>query len=366
MSSVSQIVRRHRKRIERKRALDARRAAWSLTAGGLLLVFGALPLALLLATTLFFYTRAAQSLPTPESSQARAPIAGVTELYDRSGQTLIYAVQDPLGDRRRIITLDTLPPYVAAATLQMEDPDYLTAAVFNPLATVARMWNHIIFEPAPPDPSLTGRLVRNAILPQVERFSTDDRLREIILVAELNRRYAPEQLLEWHLNTNYYGNEAYGIEAAAQIYLGKSAVDLTLDEAALLASIPTAPQYNPFDNETAARGRQQDLLRALRDGGAISDEAYDQAASVVTAVRPASGFIPQTAPEYALYARRQAEDILDRQGRDGAQLVARGGLRITTALDLDLYEQAACTLDVHLRRLQGAAARRGRDRPSHL
>lgn len=54
-------------------------------------------------------------------------------------------------------------------------------------------------------------------------------------------------MLEWHLNTNYYGSEAYGIEAAAQVYLGKSARDLTLDEAALLASIPTAAQFsNPF------------------------------------------------------------------------------------------------------------------------
>jgi membrane peptidoglycan carboxypeptidase len=326
---------------------------------GAALLFVVLPMSVMLATTGFLYARATQEMPTPASSLLGSAAAGVTQLYDRTGTTLLYAVQDPLGDRRREVTLATLPPYVIAATLQNEDPDFLDSAGFNPITLFIRMWSHIIFDPLAPDPSLSGRLVRNVILPQTARVSNDDRLREITLVAELNRRYTPQELLQWHLNTNYYGNEAYGIEAAAQIYLGKSAVDLTLDEAALLAAIPTAPQYNPFDNEVAARGRQQDLLRALLNNEQITAEQYDAATATVTIIQPSAGFTPEIAPDYALYARRQAQQLLDMLGRDGARLVARGGLRITTALDLDLYAQAECAARIHLARLNSAPAPTG-------
>jgi membrane peptidoglycan carboxypeptidase len=172
-------------------------------------------------------------------------------------------------------------------------------------------------------------------------------------VAEINRRYSPESVLEWHLNTNYYGSEAYGIEAAAQVYLGKSARELTLDEAALLASIPTASQFNPFDDENAARGRQLDTLRRLLNTGMITQQQFDEASTVVTAIRPGAGQQPDHAPEYSQYARRQAEQLLNAVGLDGGRMVSRGGLRITTALDMSLQRQAECALNGHLDVLNG-------------
>ncbi|MGV2438058.1 MAG UNVERIFIED_CONTAM: transglycosylase domain-containing protein [Anaerolineae bacterium] len=69
------------------------------------------------------------------------------------------------------------------------------------------------------------------------------------MVAEINRLYTPEQILEWHLNTNYYGNNAYGIAAAALVYFNKRVATLTTDEIAMLVAIPLAPQYNPIENE---------------------------------------------------------------------------------------------------------------------
>ncbi|MDX2137707.1 MAG: transglycosylase domain-containing protein [Chloroflexota bacterium] len=355
MATIAQVIRRRRRRVERRAVIQAQRQRWIALAVGALVLFGVLPLMGMLGTTIFFYANATQNLPTPTSSLVRDPALGTTELYDRSGATLLYAVQDPLGDDRQLIPLESLPPYVRDATLLTEDPDFLTTAGFYPIGVFLRMWSHLLFDPLPPDPSLTGRLVRNVILPQTERVSNDDRLREIILVAELNRRYTPEQLLEWHLNTNYYGNEAYGIDAAAQLYLGKRAADLALDEAALLAAIPTAPQYNPFDNAIAARGRQQDLLRTLLNNRFITQAQYDDAIATVTVVRTDSSARPQIAADYLLYARAQAVDILNARGLDGARLLARGGLRITTALDLDLYQQADCVLATHLARLNRAA-----------
>jgi membrane carboxypeptidase/penicillin-binding protein len=297
------------------------------------------------------YWSAVAGLPHPQETIYLDPIIGPTELYDRTSQTLIYSVEDPLGDEREWVSLADLPPYIAQATLIVEDPDFMTATRFDAFQAFSKLWRNVLSGPLPPDPSLTGRLVRNTLLP------SQDSTRETALVAEINRRYSPEQILEWHLNTNYYGHEAYGIEAAARVYLGKRASDLTLDEAALLAAIPTAPQYNPLDNETAARGRQADVLRAMQVAGYITPDQFGEAAGTLTPIQSGLNLPTQIAPDFALYARRQAEDILNNLGYDdGAQMVARSGLRITTTLDLDLYYQSECALRIHLARLGGDTA----------
>ena len=321
--------------------------------GVALLALVVLPITVLVGGGIGMYWRATQALPLPQQTIYVDPIVGPSELYDRTGGTLLFSVQDPLGDQREWIELETLPPYLIDATLMMEDPDFLTRNRVGLIQGAVRLWQNVISGPLPVDPTLTGRLVRNAIAPPNEFITVADREREIALVTEINRRYAPEEILEWHLNTNFYGNEAYGIEAAAQVYLGKRAVDLTLDEAALLAAIPPAPQYNPLDSEVAARGRQDDVLRALLQAEMIDSEAYDLGITTFTPVQVTGGQTPEIAPDFAVFARRQAKDILDRLDYDGARLVSRGGLRITTTLDLDLYYQSECTLRTHLARLAG-------------
>jgi membrane peptidoglycan carboxypeptidase len=252
------------------------------------------------------------------------------------------------------VALRDLPPYVTQATLLTEDPDFLTAPrTFNTLGMFSQLWRNLLAGPSSPDATLTGRLVRNTIAPLSDNATTDDISREIVLVAEITRRYTPEKILEWHLNTNNYGSESFGIEAAAQTYFGKRPADLTLAEATLLAPIPLAPQYNPFDNETAARGRQTDLLRAMRAASQITADEFERAAAALTPLRSVNDQPKQIAPEFTFYARRQAETILNALGRNGSRLVAQGGLKITTALDLDLYYQSECALRTQLARLNG-------------
>lgn len=353
MASVTQIIQRRRRR-EGRREKAQTRARWSFAVGLLLfLLLVVAPVSVAAGGAGLMYWRSVQGLPPQMNALQSDSAVGATRLYDRSGQTLLFAVQDPLGDDRQWITLDSLPPYLIQATLLMEDPFFFDAPKPGLLQTFSRLWQNAVYGPLPPDPTLTARLVRNAIAPPGEQASVWDREREIALTAEINRRYTPEQILEWHLNTSYYGNEAYGIEAAARVYLGKSAADLTLDEAALLAAIPPAPQYNPFDNEPAARGRQDDVLRALQQAEAITRLDYDLAVTTLTPIQAGGGQRPEVAPDFALYARRQVKDILDSLGRDGARLVSRGGLRIITTLDLDLYYQSECALRAHLARLNG-------------
>lgn len=347
MPSITQIVHHRRRRRAARRVAIRRSRIWALIIGLTLGLLVLVPAGTAMGGAAFLYWRAVQGLPTPAETIYLDPIIGPTELYDRDGQVLLYAVQDPLGNERVWITLDELPPYVAEATLLMEDPGFLQSAQADTGYTLTQLWTYMLGTPVRADRTLTGRLVRNAVIPQMDR-TLDPQVLEIVLVAEINRLYTPQQILEWHLNTNYYGNDAYGIDAAARVYLGKPAHDLTLDEAVLLAAIPPAPRFNPFDNETAARGRQNDLLRTMLARGTITQAQFETAAARLTPLRSDLAQVPLLAPEFALYARDQAHDILDSLGLDGPRLVSRGGLHITTTLDLDLYYQTECTMRAHL------------------
>lgn len=348
MATATQIIRRRRARQGRKQAQSNRVRLWTgvwVTLAFLLLV---VPLGVMGGIAYYVYADSVADLPTPVETTFLDSVGGVTRLLDRTGTIELFAVQDPLGDSRAWTTLDSLPKHLIDATLLVEDPDFLQVTRFDALATTVRLWENIMAGPTEADSTLTARLIHNTILAEPELVTAAHRQREIALVSEVNRRYSPSEVLEWHLNTNYYGNEAYGIEAASQVYLGKSARDLTIDEAALLTSIPTAPQFNPFDDEAAARGRQADTLRRMLNTGLITDAQYDEASLVVTALRAGGGQTPALAPDFSFYARRQAETILDNLGYDGARLMSRGGLTIVTTLDVPLYGQTACALNGHL------------------
>ncbi|MEP7291479.1 MAG: transglycosylase domain-containing protein [Chloroflexota bacterium] len=354
MASVTQVIRRRHRRQVRRQGQQSRRRLWTTLLGIALLVLVVLPGGAALGGAAAIYWQAVENLPTPGVTPADGAVP--TEFYDSSGASLVYTLKNPLDDTGSWVSVDTLPPYLISATLAAEDSNFLTRTGFNPLQTLFDLWRNTLIGTLPPDSSISGRLVRNVIAPLGDLQGNapggvnDARGREIALIAEINRLYTPRQILEWHLNTNYYGNEAYGIEAAAQIYLNKRAVDLTLDEAALLAAISTAPQYNPFSSETAARGRQSDLLRSMRNINAISQDDFEAADALQTPISRGN-YLPPIAPEFTVYARQQAERILDSLGYDGSQMISRGSLRITTTLDLELYNQSVCVLQSQLDRL---------------
>ncbi len=352
MATVSQIIQRRKRRRARRKERSGRGRWLGMALAVLVLLLVVAPTGVAVGGALLVYQTAVRDLPLPQDTVEIGAAAGRTQLYDRSGQTLLFTAEGVPGSGTWL-RLEELPPYVIQATLLMEDPDFLTATRFNIVSTFSKLWDNLLNGPLPVDPSLTARLVRNVIAPPGEFPTSDSRGREIALTAEINRRYTPEAILEWHLNTNTYGNQTFGIESAAQVYLGKNAADLTLDEAALLAAIPPATQYNPFDNEIAARGRQRDLLRLLEVNGFITTDEYEHAFATQTVIQSGAGQPYQIAPEFAAYARRQAQDILNNLGRDGEQLVTRGGVKIITSLDLDLYYQSECALRIHLSRLTG-------------
>ena len=170
----------------------------------------------------------------------------------QAARPLLFSVQDPLGDTRTWISLDELPELLPDATVLWEDDDFYATASANLIGAAVDIWKNFLDQPVDIEASLTRRLVRNVVAPPGEIVSASDRELEIALISEIHRRFTPEEIIEWHLKLIITGTKPTALKAAARVYLGKSARELTLDEVALLAAIPTAPQFNPLDNETAA------------------------------------------------------------------------------------------------------------------
>ncbi|HMA35912.1 MAG TPA: transglycosylase domain-containing protein, partial [Chloroflexia bacterium] len=167
------------------------------------------------------------------------------------------------------------------------------------------------------------------------------KLREALLAYQIEGRYSKDQVLALYLNSIYYGNMAYGVEAAAQAYFGKPARDLDLAEAALLAGLPQSPsRYNPLVNPDAAAARQRDVLDGMVKHGYLT--AAQAATAAAEPLHFAQGRFPITAPHFAMYVR----DLLE--ARFGQERVYRGGLTVDTTLDADMQAAAETIVRQHL------------------
>jgi membrane peptidoglycan carboxypeptidase len=374
---ASRMARLRRQRRRQQRASAPRVLRWL---GVLTAVIISLVLVLSLALTgvgWFVYRHYADQLPAPSAIDryynqlipgdgeafyaARAGTSGqgaflTTVLYDRAGQTVLYEVIDPVGGDRRLVAIDDVPRYFLDATVAIEDASFYDNPGFDLEGIARALWNNITGGQIQGGSTITQQLVRNVLLAPEERNAPtlDRKIKEVILAVELSQEYSKDQILEWYINTNYYGGWAYGIEAAAQQYFSKPARDLSLAEATMLAAIPQFPFQNPINNPTAAKTRQELVLQAMVDQGYLTQSEADAAFAKSIAVRPFAERYDILAPHFSMYARAQAEAILDDIGLDGAQLVTRGGLRIYTTLDLDLQLQVECVAQSHVERLAGA------------
>ncbi len=357
MPTVAYIIRRRHARKQRKRSQSRRAAFWLALIVGVPALICLLPLIAALGLAIWLYAQAASAFPPTDALTVPDPERSVTRFFDRSGETLIYTVKDPLGEERNSVTLEGIPDFVGALTLAAENRGRAINASSDPAQSLLQVWRYMLGAPILKETGILDRLAQNVYLPSARSSGLDDSLLELTLIAESKRRFSADELLELHLNTNYYGNEAFGIEAAARVYLGKSAEELDLADAALLAAIPLSPRQNPIDDEQGARQAAADLLLEALNLGFIDRAAYDGAskASARMTIEKINR-LPEIAPEFNLYARRQAQIILDNLGYDGARLLARGGLRITTSLDLDLYLQSECLARAHLQQLRGGSS----------
>ena len=270
---------RQRRRRRRDQGLTAPRLLRWAIAGAVILT--ALLLVLTAGTATAFvaiYTHYARQLPPAERITAAEEEAFLTSVfYDRSGGAVLYEVMDPTGGDRRWLSVGQIPQYFLDATVAIEDASFYANPGFDLRGMARALWSNLTGGQFQGGSTITQQLVRNVLLDEAERraISYDRKVKEVILATEISRLYSKEQILEWYVNTNFYGGWAYGIEAAAQQYFSKPARDLTLAEAAMLAAIPQFPLQNPIDNPQAAKLRQEIVLQTMVAQGYVTQAQAD-------------------------------------------------------------------------------------------
>ncbi|MDY6876398.1 MAG: transglycosylase domain-containing protein [Chloroflexota bacterium] len=304
------------------------------------------------------YVYFTQDLPEPEQIEAAEETFETTKIYDRTGQTLLYEVIDPLGGDRTWVTLDQIPEHLLCATVAIEDRNYWENPGINLRGIARAFWADIRGQQIQGGSSITQQLIKRIVIEEELRYVSPEgpewkdyerKITEILLAYEISQRYSKEKILEWYLNENFYGNLAYGIEAATRVYFGKSVGDLTLAEAATLAAIPQFPAMNPFDNEDKARERQHIVLDAMVSQGCITPEEAVAAKYESWDLAHLEERYDILYPHFSIYVRKQLENM----PAIGPEAVYRGGLRVYTTLDLGLQEQTQCVARAHIRRLSG-------------
>jgi penicillin-binding protein 1C len=298
------------------------------------------------------YFTIARTLPDISGLSERASQFETTRILDRNGNVL-YEILDPNAGRRTYVPLERISPYAIAATIATEDKEYYNHPGFDPIAIARAFWsNYTTGEIVSGASTITQQLARMLLLDPEEaaQRTYERKAREIVLAAELTRRYSKDEILELFLNENNYGNLAYGIEAAAETYFNTSAEQLNLAQAAFLAGLPQAPAvHDIYSNrdETLRRHKQVLVLmyQLSQDKNCIEvsnniqpvcvdAQTATQAAQEIEAYNFQQPRITYRYPHWVNYIRTLLEAQYD------AQTIYRSGFTVTTTLDPALQDQA--------------------------
>ncbi len=298
------------------------------------------------------YYTIASTLPDVGGLRDRASQFQTTRILDRNGQ-LLYEILDPNAGRRNYIPLENISPNLIAATIATEDKDFYNNPGFDPIAIVRALWqNYATSGQGGGASTITQQLARALLLSPEERSqrTVTRKAREIILSAEITRRYTKDEILELYLNEIYYGNLAYGVQAAAETYFGKSAKDLTMGEASFLAGLPQSPAvYDIYTNPEVTLIRQQQVLVLMFDLSSsegcikvsnsetpvcVDPLVATQAANEMKVYSFRAPSFDAKYPHWVNYVRSQLEAKYD------AQTIYRSGFVVYTTLDPVLQDKA--------------------------
>src|SRR5438128_8112289 len=275
----------------------------------------------------------AGDLPAPQDL-AKDPLAQSTKVYDRTGTQLLYQFSE---ENREVVSYEEIPQVLIDATVSAEDKSFWTNPGVDILGTIRAVVSDVTGRSTGQGgaSTITQPLVKQRIVGN--EVSLKRKIREAILAVEVTNTYSKQQILELYFNQTYYGNQAYGVKAAAQTYFGKSDLSkLTLAEAALLAGLPQAPSVldpTQADNVDRAAERRAYVLGQMVDNGTITQAESDAAsAEEIKVAGPPVATIK--APHFVFQVRNQLAQLL---GGDEAA-VSRGGYRVTTTLDMKTQE----------------------------
>jgi len=342
MPNIPQILRARQQRRKKYAKPSLRRSGLSCA-----MAISILAAVLFIGATVF-YAMLARDLPPVETIPLLLePPNGLflqpTRFYDRDGAHILLELEHPAVSERVYLPLSeegsntgaSLSPEIVQVTIAHSDPKFREHPGFTSLTDHSET-----------PKTLAQRLVADLLLwdepPGLRRA-----LRENLLAAQITNQYGREKVLEWYLNSAYYGNRIYGIAAASQAYFGKNVEELSLAEIAVLTGVSEAPSLDPNDTPDTAIERGRDILDALLAQGVISSEnALEARDEEITFQEPA--------PEEETIAPTFLELVWEQlTPHIPLSQLERGGFEVFTTLDYDLQVQASCAAKAHLAHLAG-------------
>jgi membrane peptidoglycan carboxypeptidase len=271
------------------------------------------------------------------------PVPQTTKIYDRSGEHLLYTLED---ERREIVGLDAVPQKMQDATIAIEDKSFWT----NPGVDIGGIIRALNANASSGTISqggstITQQLIKTRLLSDEPTFTR--KIKEAILAIEATRTFSKKQILEMYLNQIYYGNQAYGIEAASKTYFAQpDLMKLTLGQMAMLAGLAQRPSdYDPVQNPDAAKARRAQVLDAMVESNFITVSEADQAKVEPIVVKAAT-----TSLYAAHFTFRVREQLIRELGEKAAY---RGGYTVFTTLDWNMQQLAEKEVRDHVDSLKG-------------
>lgn len=292
-----------------------------------------------LLLTLLLFAWYAKDLPNPTSLTTRH-ISQSSKILDRNGQ-LLYEFGE---EKRTIVPSEKISEHIKHATVAVEDQAFYKHHGLN-FKGIARAVIYNTFglsKFTQGGSTITQQYIKNALLTQEKKLSR--KIKEAILAIEIESTYSKDEILSGYLNDTAYGNNAFGVESASRLYFGKSAQDVTLAEAATLASIPQRPSYlSPYGNHLDDLFARKDFVldQMAREGYITKEEAAEAKKAAPSKENPA--FKPRSysikAPHFVFYVRDELIKILGGD-QDAEQALGQEGYVVVTSLDLGVQEMA--------------------------
>ncbi len=259
-----------------------------------------------------------------------------SQIYDINGNEIANVHAD---ENRMPVKINQVPKNLQNAFVAVEDNRFYEHIGIDPRGIARALYANIRGrEVSEGGSTITQQLAKNAYLTQDRTIAR--KVQEIFLALQLERQYTKQEILEMYLNQIYFGQGAYGVQAAAQTYFGKDVSDLTLNECAMLAGIPKSPNYySPSNNMQAATERKATVLDQMVKYGYITNsqatKAKNEKLEIVKPVKKAD------TTEASYFIDYVTQTLIDKYGADA---VYKEGLKIYTTIDMDMQRAAEAAL----------------------
>lgn len=275
----------------------------------------------------------------------------ISYVYDDSGKVVGEFKYE--NERRILIDYDQIPKVVTNSIVAAEDAAFWKHEGLDYMGMVrALIVNIKQGHWSQGGSTITQQVTRSLLLTKEKKLAR--KLKEMILAQRIEQKLKKEDILALYLNEIYFGNGAYGIEAASENYFGKGVKDLTLSEAALLAGLPQAPsRYSPYWNAGAAKARQRYVIEQMLSEKFITPIQAQRALAEPWNLKKPEDINKKYAPYFVEYVRKYVTK------KYGVDRVHKEGLKIYTTLDIKLQKGADAAIDFGLRQLDKRQGWRG-------